>query len=134
MRKLFRNWWKQLLAVSLGCIALAVAGTSLLIGHDVREVVSAAQSVSAGDPVESLLFVVNSPAASFPEKNRAVWALGQLGNVRALEALEPLCTGEACDHSSALCQRELEKAIGLCRGDRNIGALVWRHGALASLD
>jgi hypothetical protein len=75
--------------------------------------------------------VVNSPDKTLKEKNSAVWALGQLGDQRALGLLEELLTGQNCDHESRLCQKELGKAVKLCQGEVNIGALVWRHGDLA---
>jgi hypothetical protein len=60
-----------------------------------------------------------------------VWALGHLGDARALPVLESHYTGGPCDHSRLLCQRELEKAIRLSRGGLNLPALVWRHGSNA---
>ncbi len=107
-------------------------GISFYIGHQVRDAIAVAQSSSIGDPVTALLAVVNSPDATLEVKNQAIWALGQLGDPRALPILEPLVSGEECDHAQQICQQGLEKAIPLCRGERNFGALVWRHGDLAS--
>ena len=132
MFNLVRNRWKLICAIVLGGLFLFYVGLGSVIGHQVRDVVSIAQAASPGDPVTALLSVVNSPDFSLPEKNRAVWALGQLGNPRALGTPEALFTGEECDHSSYVCQYELEKAIQLCRGGHNIGAFVWRHGELSS--
>ena len=132
MLSFVRNRWKPICATVFVGLFLFYVGSGYVIGRQVRDVVTAAQAVSPGDPVSALLSVVNSPDVLLPEKNKAVWALGQLGNPRALGTLEILFTGEECDHSSHLCQHELKKAIQLCRGEQNIGALVWRHGELAS--
>jgi len=129
------NRWKLICAIVFGGLSLFYVGSSYVIGRQVRDVVSVvsvAQASSPGGPVTALLSLVNSPYFSLPEKNRAVWALGQLGNPRALGTLEALFTGGECDHSSHLCQYRLEKAIQLCRGGYNTGAFVWRHGELAS--
>jgi len=66
-----------------------------------------------------------------PKRNHAIWALGQLGDKRALPSLEKLYTGEPCDHSKYVCQYELKKAIKLCRGGLNITAWTWRRFVLS---
>jgi hypothetical protein len=115
--------------VVLLCLYISI---SFSIGHQVRDAVTIAQISSQGDPVTALLAVVNSSDATLDAKNQAIWALGQLGDSRALPTLEALVTNEECDHSLKLCQQGLEKAIPLCRGERNLGAFIWRHGELAS--
>ena len=131
MLKSIRSKWKLISVVMLAGLFLSYIGISFLIGHQVGEIVSAAKASSGGDSVEALLMVVNSPKTTLSVKGKAVWALGQLGDSRALATFESLYTGEPCDHSSIVCQHELEKAIKLCQGERNISALVWRHGEFA---
>jgi hypothetical protein len=131
MPKIITARWKSIAAAGLTCLVLSGLGISVLIGHQVREVVAAARATEAGDAVSALIAVVNSPDRPLAERNKAVWALGQLGSSRALPTLEALYSGVECDHSAGLCQHRLEKAIHLCRGEKNVGALVWRHGALA---
>ena len=132
MKNFLRSRWKLLSLAFVSCLFLSYIGVGIFIGGQVRETVHLAQSVEHGDPVTALLVVATSTERSVSERNSAVWALGQLGNSRALASLEELYSGENCDHSDELCQYGLEKAIRLCRGDRNVGALVWRHGELAS--
>ena len=132
MLSFVRNRWKRILAMALCGLFLFFIGSGYVIGRQVREAVSAAQVVSPGDPVSALLAVLSSDDISLAEKNKAVWVLGQLGDPQATETLVSLFTGGICDHSRHLCQRELGKAIQLCRGGQNIGAIVWRHGDLAS--
>jgi len=70
-----------------------------------------------GDEVDALAALVTSETRPLSERNRAVWALGQIGDGRALPALERLYTGVPCDHARYLCQYELKKAIEKCRGE-----------------
>ena len=76
-----------------------------------------------GDRIEALTKYVDSESHSLRQRDRAVWALGQIGDERALPVLEKSYTGGPCDHDNCLCQRELEKAIKLCRGGFN--ATAW---------
>ena len=96
------------------------------IGKGVKSVCAEAAAEFAGDKVGALIAYVNSESHSFKEKNRAIWALGQLGDVRALSLLEQLYTGQSCEHDKYLCQYELKKAIRLCKGGLNITAWIWR--------
>jgi hypothetical protein len=96
------------------------------IGAGVRDASAASVAAYGGDRVDALMSVVNSPARPLRERNRAVWALGQLGDPRALPVLERHVTRQPCDHAQSLCQHELSKAIRLCRGGRNISAFLWR--------
>jgi hypothetical protein len=111
-------------------LVVAFAAVSWVIGTDVRAARDAALAAHPGDQVEALVAFVETPTHGLQERNRAVWALGQLGDVRALPMLEKHYTGEPCDHDRELCQRELGKALELCRGGVNLTALVWRHGSL----
>ena len=114
--------------VLTGLPLLAFVAVSLWIGFGVRSAAAEARAQYEGDRVEALMQYVQDTTHSFGQRNRAVWALGQLGDPRALPAVQPYFTGGPCDHSNALCQRELEKAIRLMEGDLNISAWVWRHG------
>jgi hypothetical protein len=105
--------------------ALAVSWT---IASGVRASAELATREYRGDTVSSLVAFAASPSHGVGDRNRAVWALGQLGDARALAFLERHYTGKACDHSRGLCQRELKKAVDLCRGGLNLPALLWRRG------
>ncbi|MFC1734713.1 hypothetical protein ACFL1X_01255 [Candidatus Hydrogenedentota bacterium] len=69
-----------------------------------------------GDDVAALIAYVESDSHDISDKNRAVWALGQLRDGRALPVLQQFFTGEECNHAQGLCQDELKKAIKLCEG------------------
>jgi hypothetical protein len=113
------------------CLMAALLWLGLKIGSSVRTVAEEAMAQHAGDRVEALMAFVQSEDHTLQRRNRAVWALGQLGDPRALKLLESLRTGRPCDHHSELCQRELHKAIALCRGGTNVSAWIWR-GSRAS--
>ena len=99
--------------------------TSIQIGKEVQLVINKAKSLFPGDQIESLMSVVESEDISLKERNKAVWALGQLGSEEALPVLQKHCK-DTCAHESYLCQEELQKAIKLCKGKTNISALIWR--------
>ena len=92
-------------------------GTTWLIASGVHAVSEAALLERPGDPVPALMAYMELPTHTLRERNRAVWALGQLGDARALPVLEKHFTDLPCEHSRALCQDELRKAIRLCRAD-----------------
>jgi hypothetical protein len=118
----------RILLIPLGVVLTAYLGIGLLIGSDVRQVSRTAQSRFAGAPVTALCALATDENVAFDLRNRAVWALGQLGDPAALPVLEPLYTGAECHHDRALCQHELHKAITGCRGAVNVTALIWRRG------
>ncbi len=122
-----RHWRRALLA-GTGIVLLVWVALSLSIGNQVRTAIAAAQEQHGGEPVAALLAVVRTSETPLDERNRAIWALGQLGDKDALPELRALVTGRECDHTHELCQRELKKAIALCSNGTNVGAVVWRHG------
>ncbi|MCB1184770.1 HEAT repeat domain-containing protein [bacterium] len=130
-RNVRRYAWRALL-LGLVLVVGGAAATSLVIGRQVRGAVAAAQSWEPGDPVEALLAVATSPDYAVAERNRAVWALGQLGDSRAVAPLATLLPHTNCEHGQDVCRRKLEQAIELCEGAPNVGAVLWRHGRLAT--
>lgn len=112
-------------------IAGAYLATSLVIGRQVESAIAAAQLRHDGEPVAALIAAATDGELELAQRNRAIWALGQLGAPEAVPVLESLRTGEPCDHEHAVCQREVAKGLDGCRGSFNAGAIVWRHGDLA---
>jgi len=72
-----------------------------------------------GDCVESLIAFIKSETSTLREKNRAIWALGQLADKKALPFLEEMNESippkTPCNHDEQICQYEIEKAIKWCR-------------------
>ena len=93
------------------------------IRSSVKEMSAAATKEYPGDRIEALITYVKSENHSLGQRNRAVWALGQIGDERALAILEKSYTGGPCDHDNCLCQRGLQGAIKLCKGGFN--ATAW---------
>lgn len=93
------------------------------IRSSVKEMSAEAAREYPGDRIAALMAYVDSDNHSLRQRNRAVWALGQIGDKRALPMLEKWYTGGPCDHENSLCQRELGKAIKACNGAFN--ATAW---------
>ncbi len=113
--------WRILFFAGCGLSAIAVSlliGAGLWIHHDVAVIVHEAQAMHPGNRIEALAALAETNIAPLDQRNRAIWALGQLADSRALPALERLQTHQACDHAHQVCQYELEKAIGFCAGTR----------------
>lgn len=123
--------WQRLAVVAIAVGMVAFVATALVIGRQVDAAMARAQRAYPGDGVSALIMVAGSNDAPAAERNRAIWALGQLGAGAALPVLRSLADDAECSHATAVCQREVRKALALCEGEFNVGALVWRHGELA---
>ncbi len=107
--------------------------TCLSIGSSVKEACQLAQDKYEGNCVDSLIVFLDDEENSFKDRNTAIWALGQLGDVKALETLNNYYTGNIPDREpleEGISQYELKKAIKLCEGGVNISALFWRKSVL----
>jgi hypothetical protein len=110
----------------LSCFAFLLIGYLMAcwsIRSSVKAISAEATQQYSGDRIGALITYVDSENHSLRQRNRAVWALGQIGDKRALPVLERWYTGQPCDHDNCLCQRELQKAIQLCKGSFN--ATAW---------
>ena len=126
--------WRLGLALCLIVPAAGYLAASWSIGAGVRSIGDTALRYYPGessDRVAALMALVESEERGIRERNRAIWALGQLGDPRALPVLEKHYRGGETEERGELSQYELKKAVALCKGATNISALVWRHGAPA---
>lgn len=89
------------------------------IRSGVKRISAEATQQYPGDRVEALIAYVKSENHSLRQRDFAVWALGRIGDERALPVLTQFYTGGPCDHDHYLCQGELQKAIKLCQGSFN---------------
>lgn len=83
-----------------------------------------------GDCVEALMLQLDDEHQGFRARNHAIWALGQLGDKRALPLLQKYYTGNIPDREpldEMISQYELKKAINLAEGGTNITAFIWRE-------
>ena len=105
-------------AATVVCIVLGIllAISMYQIFSSVRNVCGSATARYPGDNVEALIALVESQDASFREKNQAIWALGQIGDERALPLLRKLDTDDSqsrpYDADSYIVEYSVEKAIG----------------------
>lgn len=84
-----------------------------------------------GDCVEALQMLLNDESRGFRARNDAIFALGQLGDARALPTLQSYYTGNISPREpldEGISQYELKKAVNLTSGGTNILSAFWRHG------
>ena len=110
------RWWPVALAAVIGVLAVGLGSVFWMIRSGVAEDVARAQREFSGDRVEALMAFVDSDRHPLQERNRAVWALGQIADPRALPVLRKHYTGAECQHDKFLCQYELKKALDNCAG------------------
>jgi hypothetical protein len=130
MKKAFLlRWTLTMLAVCfVGMSALLLAALHV-ISVEVRSACVSAQTEFEGDCVVALSQVAVSPDHSYQKRNRAIWALGEIGDSRAIPILENLSTGEPhpphCNIKHGICEYGVSKSIQLCAG-MNVVRYVWR--------
>ena len=110
MRRLLRFMMWGGLAVAMA-MSLLLAGVVISIRSGLQHDCDQAVARFPGDRVEALIQVVDCESCAFRDRNRAVWALGQMREERAIPVLRKYFDGERCTHSTRLCQKELRKAI-----------------------
>lgn len=120
-----------IMAVGIGIGLLFIFIACTWIGYEVKSQCQEAKREYGGDCGTALVSLLKDEKKSFRSRNEAIWALGQLGDSRALTDLEYFYTGvvpprEPLDEG--ISQYELKKAINLVSGGKNIPALVWRYG------
>jgi hypothetical protein len=122
---------RGILIVLLACV-VSIILLSLSIELHVKKICGMATQKYPGDKVEALMMFVETKEYGYnPHRyktnNHVFWALGQLGDKRALPFLRKLLTGEPCDHETNLCQGEVKEAIQkLERNQFNLPKFLWR--------
>ena len=118
-------------AVGLSIFLLFSVIAFTWIGFEVKTQCQAAKSEYGGDCTEALSRLLQDEHRGYRARNDAIWALGQLGDSRALPVLERLYTGDIPPRESldeGISQYELRKAVNLARGGTNMTAIFWRYG------
>ena len=129
--RLRRILLRGILIVFLACAAVIIL-LSLWVELHLKETCEMATRKYPGDKVEALMKFVETKekgyrADLYRANNHAFWALGQLGDKRALPFLKGLLTGEQCDHETNLCQGEIKEAIDILERDQfNLPKFLWR--------
>jgi hypothetical protein len=109
--------WLKIGVIAAVVLAAAAAGAVYWsIENAVSNAIAMAQAAhpKTGDDVGALVAYVDSDQHDLKSRNRAVWALGRIGDPMALLVFEKYYNGAPCDHKSRLCQYELAKAINQC--------------------
>ena len=123
---------KGILIVLLTCVVVIIL-FSLWVELHLKKMCEMATKKYPGDKVEALMMSVETEeygydAHRYKTNNHVFWALGQLGDKRALPFLRKLSTGEPCDHETNLCQGEIQEAIQkLERNGFNLPKFLWRR-------
>lgn len=126
-------------AIVLAGFVVVIVLLSLWLEVHLKKVCGTATEKYPGDKIEALMKSVETKkygysAEVYHANNHAFWALGQLGDKRALPFLKGLATGKPCDHETNLCQGEIQEAIDKLGGDQfNLPAFLWR-GVLGNLN
>jgi hypothetical protein len=117
---------------ALMAFVIVIFVLSLWIEVHLKKVCATATEKYPGDKVEALMQFVETEDTSYRAdlyraNNHAFWALGQLGDKRALPFLKGLVTSESCDHATNICQGEIQEAIQKLEGDQfNLPKYLWR--------
>jgi len=132
-----KDWLFYWMAVGIGTFILFFLVTSTLIGSSVHDKCLHAQGRYGGDLpagrqgcVDALIKFLEDESNPIGERNSAIWALGQLGDAKALSVLEKYYTGDIPDRepwNDVVSQYELKKAIKLVDGGFNATHFVWRR-------
>ena len=92
------------------------------ISYSAQEMCINAKRQYAGDCVDALITQVQDENVSFHDRNDTIWALGQIGDARALPVIEKMYTGDLnhTKYDTEISQYELSKAVRLLHGETNI--------------
>ena len=131
MGRNFRKWTIRISIVLFGALLVLFCIAELMIGLGVRRFSQIAQEQFPGKRFDALIAMVDCESCNLHDRDQAVWALGQLGDTRALPVLQKYCTGKECDHLKNLCQYKLQIALRHLRHeDNNASESIFWHWML----
>ncbi len=124
-------------AVGISILLLFFVIICTAIGYDVKRQCQEAKGAYGGDCVEAFITTLENANNPFRTRNEAIWALGQIGDSRALPVLQSYYTGNIPPREpmdKTISQYELQKAIALAQGEFNLSAWAWRNSLNSSKD
>lgn len=128
-KKINKNFIEYIIGVGILLFLFVFFITCTQIGYDVKKRCELAQNRYGGECVNALMNQVTDDSSQYG-KNDAIWALGQLGDKKALLFLEQYDTREKLPDRAkwdeGISQYELGKAIKLLKSGFNVSAFVWR--------
>lgn len=105
----------SVILIGLAAFIILFAISLLMIYSDVESICEIASNKFESDNIEALISLIESDEFSYKQKNKAIWALGQIGDKRALPLLRKLDTDEIqkkpYDSNKNIVQYSVEKAI-----------------------
>ncbi|MFZ5364520.1 MAG: HEAT repeat domain-containing protein [Patescibacteria group bacterium] len=130
IKKIDKNLVGYAIGVGVLLLLFAFLITGTQIGYDVKKRCDLAQNKYGGECVDALMSQVADDSVR-TGKNDAIWALGQLGDKKALPFLEKYDNGQPLPErepwDEGISQYELRKAIKLLKSEFNISAFIWRN-------
>lgn len=117
---------RTFLGIAAGLLLSGLLLIEGLIGVGILRISHKATAQFRGDRIEALISLVNCETCNLPDRNSAVWALGQLRDQRALPTLYKYRTGKPCNHRTSMCQHEIAKAVKWTEGNAYMFPQVWR--------
>ena len=125
-----RKFILYVILIGLAAFIILFAISLRMIYSGVESICEIASNKFETDNVESLISLIESDEFSFKQKNKAIWALGQIGDRRALPLLQKLDTDEIqekpLDSDLYLVQYSVEKAIRQIDSDFIITRWMYR--------
>jgi len=115
--------------IGLSLFVMLFVVSSTWIGYSVKTRCVSAVETYGGDCVEALSAQLLDESLDFGTRNSTIWALGEIGDKRALPVLESLYTGDVPAREAwdgTLSQYELRKAIKLIESGFNLTHWAWR--------
>ena len=109
--------------IVLGLAVLGIAAIFVSIDVGITKQKQQAMARFPGrDPSQALIELVDCEKCRLTERNRAVWALGQIREQRALPVLYKYFYDGPCNHEKFICQHELRKALKCIEGSPPVHA------------
>jgi hypothetical protein len=123
-----KKWANRIIVLLFVLLLTTFSVIELSIGWGVRSSIRAAQKQFPGDRVKALIAMVECRSCEMNDRNRAVWALGQLDDARAAQVLEKYYTGKPCNHLNNICQEKLRIALRHLRHEdgNRYESFLWR--------
>jgi len=119
-----KKWIKISGTALFSVFILTLLSVTYYVESEVQETCKMAVSMYPGDKVEALIKVAESQSSCTKDKSRALWALGQLGDIQALPYLMENFDGiEETD----ICIYEAQFAIEKITDESfNLPRFLWR--------
>ncbi|MFO0703859.1 MAG: hypothetical protein U0525_04000 [Patescibacteria group bacterium] len=118
--------------LSISAFFIAISIAFIWMRFEVISISQLAAREYSGNVGNSLLAMASDSSQPFINRNKAVYALGQIADKKSLPVLKSLSTGKIPEHESlyeTLSQYELQKAIRWCEGGNATSWLYWDRGS-----